>query len=246
MSDEYIVSMPSTMLCPSRLKGTHIVYDKAWLTLLKNQASSSQTPLLDFIVLMKMSPLSFTLFVWLLASHLPCTLSVPHLIEERDSTPSGPKAKLDGTTLIGSTDDNYGVDIWLGIRYAKPPIGSLRLQPPEKIDNDGTIVTQSFGAQCFQMDPPTPSNANISEDCLFLNVYRPSNYKGDALPVMFWIHGGGFNDGSGQIYDSRSLVNTSVTLKSPTVVVTINYRLSFFGFSGILRYHQTIHQYCAG
>jgi carboxylesterase type B len=43
---------------------------------------------------------------------------------------------------------------------------------PEKVDNDGTIVMQSFGAQCFQMDPP--ANDNISEDCLFLNIYKLS------------------------------------------------------------------------
>lgn len=197
-----------------------------------------------FLRIAKMALLSFTLLVWLCISYAPCILSAPHLIEERDSAPSGPKAKLDGTTFIGSTDENYGVDIWLGIRYAKPPTGSLRLQPPEAIDNDGTIVTQSFGAQCFQMDPPTPSDAVLSEDCLFLNVYKPSNYDGDALPVMFWLHGGGFNDGSGQIYDSRSLVNTSISLGSPTVVVTINYRLSFFGFSGTLLYPQITLQYC--
>jgi carboxylesterase type B len=198
----------------------------------------------------KMNSLSFSLLVWLFVFHLPGTLSAPHLTVERRSTPSGPEVKSNGATFIGSTDDNYGVSIWLGIRYAKPPIGSLRLQPPEKVDNDGTIVTQSFGAQCFQMD--IPSNTNISEDCLFLNIYRPSkaalkengdgdnddddDESSDSLPVMFWIHGGGFNDGSGQIYDSRSLVNTSVALKTPTLVVTINYRLSFFGFSGTLRH----------
>jgi carboxylesterase type B len=193
-----------------------------------------------------MSPLPFTLFAWLVISNLPCTLSAPHVITERAPAPSGPEITSNGATFVGTTDDNYGVSIWSGIRYAKPPIGSLRLQPPQKVDNDGTILTQSFGAQCFQMDPP--AGANISEDCLYLNIYKPSQAALDAagmgnhdhvfdcsdcLPVMFWIHGGGFNDGSGQIYDSRSLVNTSVALKTPTIIVTINYRLSFFGFSGI-------------
>jgi carboxylesterase type B len=50
---------------------------------------------------------------------------------------------------------------------------------------------------------------------------------------MFFIHGGAYNDGSGESYDARSLVNASVALRSPTIVITINYRLSFFGFSGI-------------
>jgi carboxylesterase type B len=79
-----------------------------------------------------------------------------------------------------------------------------------------------------------------------LNIFKPSkaalkesdqcedqDEASDSLPVMVWIHGGGFNFGSGELYDSRSLVNTSIALKTPTIVVTINYRLSFFGFSGI-------------
>jgi carboxylesterase type B len=63
--------------------------------------------------------------------------------------------------------------------------------------------------------------------------YQDDDENSDSLPVMVWIHGGGFNSGSGQIYDARSLVSTSVALHTPTIVVTINYRLSFFGFSGI-------------
>ena len=54
------------------------------------------------------------------------------------------------------------------------------------------------------------------------------------LPVMFWLHGGGFNDGSGLIYNATALVNRSSELGSPVIVVTINYRLSFLGFSGML------------
>ena len=53
---------------------------------------------------------------------------------------------------------------------------------------------------------------------------------------MFYAHGGGFNQGSGNDYAGQSLVNHSVELKSPVVVVTINYRLSFFGFSGTIRF----------
>ena len=65
----------------------------------------------------------------------------------------------------------------------------------------------------------------------FLNIYKPSATEYGPLPVMFWIHGGSFNDGSGEIYDAISLVNQSVALGSPVIVVTINYRLNFFGFS---------------
>lgn len=192
-----------------------------------------------------MTPLSLFLFTCLLLFHCPTSLSAPHANNERrDSPPSGPQAKANGATFIGNTDNTYGVSSWLSIRYAQPPIGSLRLQPPQKVDNVGTINAQSFGSECYQLPPP--ANASISEDCLFLNIYKPSkaalqehgyheddDESSDRLPVMFWIHGGGFNQGSGQLYDSRSLVNTSVKLHTPTIIVTINYRLSFFGFSGI-------------
>lgn len=162
----------------------------------------------------------------------------------------GAQIKRHGPTFIGQTDDNYGVSTFLGIRYAQPPLGSLRLKAPQKIDNDGIINATSFGSQCFQLSTPANATNNISEDCLYLNIYKPSDAllkehcHGDddddddddkghkSMPVMFFIHGGAFNDGSGESYDARSLVNTSVALHTPTIIVTINYRLSFFGFSG--------------
>jgi hypothetical protein len=189
-----------------------------------------------------MTLLSFILFAWLLNFYPPTSLSV--LDTNHKQQP--PQVKTHGATFIGKTDDYYGVDTFLGIRYAQPPIGSLRLQPPQKVGNDGTINATSFGAQCFQLSTPANATNNISEDCLYLNIYKPSaaalkehceddddDEDGRSMPVMFFIHGGAFNDGSGESYDARSLVNMSVALGTPTIVVTINYRLSFFGFSGI-------------
>ena len=182
---------------------------------------------------------SFMLGLCIFLAGLPFSHALPNPTGSARSTLQGPKVRSGGAAFIGNTEDAYGVDEWLGIRYAQPPIGSLRLQPPKKADNDGTVNAQSFGAQCFQMAPA--ANATLSEDCLTLNIYRPSeaamksiskHYHSTYLPVMFWIHGGGFNDGSGSIYHSESLVNTSVALETPAIVVTINYRLSFFGFSG--------------
>jgi carboxylesterase type B len=152
----------------------------------------------------------------------------------RDYSPPTVHAEPTGK-FIGATNDFYGVDSWLGIPYAKPPTGSLRLQPPQPIGGVGTFEATAFGDQCYQL--PIPADTTISEDCLTLNIYKPSTealgrLDGDGLPVMFWIHGGGFNDGSGALYDGSSLVNRSTELETPTIVVTINYRLSFFGFSG--------------
>jgi carboxylesterase type B len=185
---------------------------------------------------------SFTLFAWLLF-YLPNSLSGPHGQYE----PHGPLVKRHGTVFIGKTDDYFGVSTWLGIPYAQPPIGPLRLQPPQGVSYGGTINATSFGAQCFQLSTPASATNNISEDCLYLNIYRPSDAAlkehyddyddndkdSGSMPVMLFIHGGAFNDGSGESYDAKSFVNTSVALRTPTIVVTINYRLSFFGFSGI-------------
>jgi carboxylesterase type B len=157
---------------------------------------------------------------------------------DNDQNPSSqfPTARTRQATYVGKEDTNYDVDIWAGVRYAKPPTGPLRLQPPQPYEAQGTINSQTFGNPCFALS----STANISEDCLTLNIYTPhsgssQHYKkrnSDGLPVMFWIHGGGFNQGSGIGYGGQSLVNRSVELRSPVIVVTINYRLSFFGFSG--------------
>lgn len=185
----------------------------------------------------------YTLFAWLLLYLPSCCLLALHTNRGQHA----PQVKTHGAAFIGKTDDYYGVSTWLGIRYAQPPIGSLRLQPPQKVDNDSTINATSFGAQCFQLSTPANATNNISEDCLYLNIYRPSDAAlkeqcdddedrdedSVSMPVLFFIHGGAFNDGSGERYDARSLVNTSVALRTPTIVVTINYRLSFFGFSGI-------------
>ena len=78
-----------------------------------------------------------------------------------------------------------------------------------------------------------------------LNIYTPGKSEGGKRwlnpsppwPVLFYAHGGGFNQGSGNDYKGQSMVNYSVELKSPVVIVTINYRLSFFGFSGEISLH---------
>jgi carboxylesterase type B len=130
----------------------------------------------------------------------------------------------------GLNDSQYGVDMWLGVRYAQPPVGPLRLQPAQEYEAKGVVVSQSPGKRCFQIS----TNGAQSEDCLFLNIFTPARAcrENKKLPVMLWIHGGGFNQGSANDYNAAAIVNRSVELKSPVIVVAINYRLSFFGFSG--------------
>lgn len=169
--------------------------------------------------------------------------SIPHTKEPAT-------AKTSQATYIGYTDTNYSVDIWAGIPYAKPPLGALRLQHPQPYDAKGTIQSQTYGHRCFEIgkgiSPGAPTGQN-SEDCLVLNIYAPPKVKATKwwhhpsrrYPVLVYSHGGGFNQGSGNDYKGQSMVNYSVELKSPVIVVTINYRLSFFGFSGECRIRQT-------
>lgn len=75
-------------------------------------------------------------------------------------------------------------------------------------------------------------NYAVSEDCLYANVIRPSGFDGQSLPVAFWIHGGGFYQGGGvdQRYNASFIVQNSVRIGKPIIVVNINYRLSAWGF----------------
>jgi para-nitrobenzyl esterase len=123
--------------------------------------------------------------------------------------------------LKGIIDGN--ITEFLGIPYAAPPVGSLRWTPPQPFGRwHGVLDASTFGNVCTQ-------GGRGSEDCLFLNIYVPNFKKnahknGGALPVMFWIHGGGLTGGAGSDYDPTPLVNAGV------IVVTINYRLGLLGF----------------
>jgi len=126
---------------------------------------------------------------------------------------------------------------FLGIPYAKPPIGDLRWRSPEKPEPWTTVrdATQ-FGKRCPQLANAILQNAaSNDEDCLYLNVWTPSPAPASPLPVMVWIHGGGNINGSasepvpflgsGQFYSGEFLAGGH-----DVVVVSLNYRLGLFGF----------------
>jgi para-nitrobenzyl esterase len=118
--------------------------------------------------------------------------------------------------------------LFQGIPYAAPPVGPLRWQPPRPAAKwAGTLDASKPGPQCMQDTGPNPHVGKpTSENCLTLNVWTPAPGRGnDKRPVMVWIHGGGFVNGSGDIYNSRWLA-----AKGHIVVVTINYRLGALGF----------------
>lgn len=133
--------------------------------------------------------------------------------------PSAPRV----TTLSGVVEgaSSGAVDRFLGIPYAAPPVGDRRWRPPAPAGSwRGVKEATSYGAPCLQ-----PYRPDASEDCLYLNVYRPSDRTSKRLPVLFWIHGGGFSNGSGDEHNGALLAEAN-----NIVVVSINYRLGAFGF----------------
>jgi len=132
--------------------------------------------------------------------------------------------------------ERNGVLQFRGIRYANPPVGDLRWQPPQPCQPwTGVRPAISFGPVAPQGPSPVSSifgiadfggkHPDISEDCLSLNVYAPAR-GAEHSPVMVWIHGGSFIGGSNRNvwYNGTSFAQKGV------VVVTINYRLGAFGF----------------
>lgn len=127
---------------------------------------------------------------------------------------------------------NHGkVNAFLGLPYAAPPVGSLRWKAPEAPGKwDGVRDAKHYGAHCLQGRPFEDmifQDDGENENCLFLNVYTPANAKGNSkLPVMFWIHGGGYSGGAA----SEPRHNGDFLPTKGVVLVTINYRLGVFGF----------------
>ena len=131
----------------------------------------------------------------------------------------------------GKTINDGKVKAFLGLPYAAPPVGELRWKAPQPAQKwKGARDASKFGAHCVQghvYDDMIFQDDGENEDCLFLNVYVPATAKGNSkLPVMFWIHGGGYSGGSG---DEPRHNGDFLPLKG-VVLVTINYRLGVFGF----------------
>ncbi len=127
--------------------------------------------------------------------------------------------------LKGTTE--HEVCVWRGIRYAKAPVGDLRFRAPQPVANwKGVKQATDFGAAAPQNKNSFVKGQVTNEDCLYLNVWSPAA-DGKKRPVMVWIHGGGFEIGSG----SAALYNgANMAHKGDVVVVTINYRLGTLGF----------------
>ncbi|PWN38186.1 alpha/beta-hydrolase, partial [Meira miltonrushii] len=129
-------------------------------------------------------------------------------------------------TYVGSCAD--GICSWKGIRYASPPIGNQRFSPAKvPASLTGTVDATEYGPTCLQS-----GDGRQSEDCLFANVFRPSGVSlNKKLPVLIFVHGGGFQSGAGSEHDPSQMILAGGN-DLQAVVITINYRLGLFGFLG--------------
>lgn len=154
--------------------------------------------------------------------------------EDRALAEIGDPVRLDSGLIAGGETRSTDVRVFRGIPFAAPPVGDLRWRPPQPVEPwDGIRAADRFGDVCIQ--PPgrgrlniavLPDSPEMSEDCLYLNVWTPAESADDALPVMVYFFGGLFTEGAGSVplYDGTALAGKGA------VVVTMNYRLGAFGF----------------
>ncbi|PSN74793.1 alpha/beta-hydrolase [Corynespora cassiicola Philippines] len=154
--------------------------------------------------------------------------------KRQSSTPSNPlQVDLGYAVYEGVANASTRLNTFKGIRFAEPPIDSLRWQPPRtpSVNRSSVISASSFGSGCPQSTNAGPGFGPVqpgSEDCLFLSVYAPQNATG--LPVLVWIHGGGYGVGDGT-QDLSSIINEN---QNGFVGVSIQYRASTLGAFGFL------------
>ena len=131
-------------------------------------------------------------------------------------------------TFVGT--EEHGVASWLGIPYAKPPVGERRFKAPEYVDaSDRVFEARYYGKGAFgSLGYPNCIQKLVSEDCLYLNIWVNADDKTEKKPVMVWIHGGAYVVGSGSqvSYSGANLVQAH----SDIIMVNINYRLNMYGF----------------
>ncbi|WP_158244225.1 carboxylesterase/lipase family protein [Trinickia dabaoshanensis] len=144
---------------------------------------------------------------------------------------SAPRLDLGSGTIEGIKISVKDIEMvsFRGIPYAAAPVGDLRWKPPQPVAAwAGVRDTTRFGARCMQLPlfPMEFRGREMSEDCLFLNVWKPAQPSGDKLPVLVYFYGGGFaaGDSSEPRYDGAALASRGI------VTVTVNYRLGVFGF----------------
>jgi para-nitrobenzyl esterase len=154
---------------------------------------------------------------------------------DRQETPFE-TVKIESGSISGTKSVNGEVSIFKGVPFAAPPIGDLRWKAPQPVKAwTGIKTCTSFGPSAMQ-GKPIPfgvytsefliPDTVVSEDCLYINVWTAAKTASEKRPVLVWIYGGGFVNGSGSVglYDGEAMAKKGV------VFITFNYRLGIFGF----------------
>ncbi|CAI6091975.1 unnamed protein product [Clonostachys chloroleuca] len=159
-----------------------------------------------------------------------------------ESAPGPPTASVQNGTLTGLHLSQLNQDLFLGVPFARPPVGDLRLRHPQSLNHswEGDRDATRRGDSCVGY-AGFAKGLNMSEDCLTLDIARPAQAgPGGDLPVLVWIYGGGFTAGGSadSRYNTSYLVKASVAMKKPILTVSINYRVGGWGFLASKEMHE--------
>ncbi|KAI1082040.1 carboxylesterase family protein [Whalleya microplaca] len=155
---------------------------------------------------------------------------------------NSPVVHLKNGTYEGKHIASYNQDAFLSVPFAQPPVGDLRLRASQPLNTTwaGTRNATEYGPACigYGEDTAIGGSGYVREDCLTLNVVRPSpatGYEtrgGEGLPILVWIYGGGFVEGAARDprYNLSFIVDQSVQMGKPIIGVSINYRLHGWGW----------------
>ncbi|CZR69899.1 related to cholinesterase [Phialocephala subalpina] len=160
--------------------------------------------------------------------------SVPTISRVSPRAPdSAPLATTLNGSYYGTHSSTYNEDLFLGIPFAQPPLQDLRFKNPQTLNStwSGALPATNYAWECIGYGPDQIGYEQ-SEDCLYLNVVRPSGYENASLPVAVWIHGGGFAEGGApdRRYNLSFIVENSVSIGKPIIGASIAYRLGPIGF----------------
>ncbi|CEL60879.1 hypothetical protein RSOLAG1IB_04118 [Rhizoctonia solani AG-1 IB] len=137
-----------------------------------------------------------------------------------------------GVSYLGIRNTTSNQDVFYGIPFAQPPTGALRFRPPQPwtpADGEALVnATSNNRPICIQSTPIT-YDAIVSEDCLYLSLWKPNNST-TKLPVMVFIYGGGFLNGSAPAYPGDRILGAAFRLNKPVIYLAMNYRLGIYGF----------------
>ncbi|RLN53789.1 hypothetical protein BBJ29_004502 [Phytophthora kernoviae] len=167
---------------------------------------------------------------------LPISLAAVTLLLVLVSATDPPTVTVKNGSYYGAYQSNYNQDFFLGMPYAQPPVGDLRFRNPEPLNSTWSEAKNAteYSPECYGYGSDQWVLGNvISEDCLTINVVRPSGIaEGVKLPVGFWIHGGGLFEGGNRDprYNFSAIIDEATAAGKPFIGVSINYRLHGFGF----------------